>query len=160
MSNTEKTIADIALNESEVKVEQDVPTVDVVVNEVVEETVEAVKEVAPKVEPKKVESKKVEPKQVEPKQEVTEPSFVEPKKVSRYVPGYYRADKYLRIIKKLSYKNIVDSKGNIQKTYGTWATAGNMIEFKKGQETYLSEEDLTLPAIQRLIDTKVILRIG
>ena len=74
--------------------------------------------------------------------------------------GSYRADKYLRIIKKLSYKNTVDSKGNIQKTYGTWATAGNMIEFKKGQETYLSEEDLTLQAIQRLIDTKVILRIG
>lgn len=150
MSNTEKTIADKALNESEVKVEQDIPTVDLVVNEVVEETVEEVKEVAPKVEPKKV----------EPKQEVTEPSFVEPKKVSKYVPGYYRADKYLRIIKKLSYKNTVDSKGNIQKTYGTWATAGNMIEFKKGQETYLSEEDLTLQAIQRLIDTKVILRIG
>lgn len=155
MSNTEKTIADKALNESEVKVEQDIPAVDVVVNEVVEETVEEVKEVAPKVEPKKVESKKVEPKQ-----EVTEPSFVEPKKVSKYVSGYYRADKYLRIIKKLSYKNTVDSKGNIQKTYGTWATAGNMIEFKKGQETYLSEEDLTLQAIQRLIDTKVILRIG
>ena len=133
MSNTEKTIADKALNESEVKVEQDIPTVDLVVNEVVEETVEEVKEVAPK---------------------------VEPKKVSKYVPGYYRADKYLRIIKKLSYKNTVDSKGNIQKTYGTWATAGNMIEFKKGQETYLSEEDLTLQAIQRLIDTKVILRIG
>ena len=147
MSNTEKTIADKALNESEVKVEQDIPTVDLVVNEEVEEI-----EVAPKVEPKKV-----EPKQVV--KEVTEPK-VEPKKVSKYVPGYYRADKYLRIIKKLSYKNTVDSKGNIQKTYGTWATAGNMIEFKKGQETYLSEEDLTLQAIQRLIDTKVILRIG
>lgn len=127
MSNTEKTIADIALEGGE--------TAEVIKEEVAPVVEEVVKEV---------------------KKEVVKPV----KPVSKYVPGSYRAEKFLRIIKELTYKNVKNADGKIQKTHGTWATASNMIEFKKGIETILTAEDLELPAIQRLIDTKVIFRVG
>lgn len=138
MSNTEKTIADIALEGGE--------TAEVIKEEVAPVVEEAVKEVKKEV---------VKPvKQVE--KEIIKPV----KPVSKYVPGSYRAEKFLRIIKELTYKNVKNADGKIQKTHGTWATASNMIEFKKGIETILTAEDLELPAIQRLIDTKVIFRVG
>lgn len=79
---------------------------------------------------------------------------------SHYKPGNYRSDRFLRIIKELSHKHAKDANGNIQKTYGTWATDSNMIVFSKGVERRLTEDELKLPSIQRLIDSKVIYRVG
>lgn len=79
---------------------------------------------------------------------------------TRYLPGIYRSDKYMRIIKQLTYEHRKDSEGKVQKTYGTWARDDNMIIFRKGIETPLTESDVQLPAIQRLIDSKVIYRLG
>lgn len=79
---------------------------------------------------------------------------------SKYKPGVYRADKFMRIIKQLSHTHQRDENGKVQKTYGTWATEKNMIIFQKGVEKRLTAEDLALSAVQRLIDSKVIYRVG
>lgn len=81
-----------------------------------------------------------------------------PKK--KYLPGVYRSDKYMRIIKKLSYEIVKDAAGQVQKTYGTWAVPDNFIIFQKDVEKRLTAEDLKLPAIQNLIDSRVIYRVG
>ena len=78
----------------------------------------------------------------------------------RYLPGMYRSDRYMRIIKELTHVHRKDDNGKVQKTYGTWVRDDNMIVFKKGVETRLTAEDLTLPAVQRLIDSKIIYRLG
>lgn len=78
----------------------------------------------------------------------------------KYQAGVYRSDKFLRVIKELTYTHAKDDAGHIQKTYGTWANDKNMIIFSKGAERRLTEEELKLPVIQRLIDTKVIYRVG
>ena len=82
------------------------------------------------------------------------------KPAKKYIPGMYRADKFMRIIKELSFTHVKDANGTIQKTHGTWAKDKNMIIFKKGVETELTADDLKLPAIQRLIDSKIIYRMG
>lgn len=79
---------------------------------------------------------------------------------SGYKPGVYRSDKFLRIIKKLSYSHSKDASGQVQKTYGTWAKDDNMIVFSKGVEKRLTEADLELESIRRLIDSKTIYRVG
>lgn len=79
---------------------------------------------------------------------------------SKYLPGMYRSDKYMRIIKALTYTHRKDDAGKVHKTYGTWAKDDNMIIFKKGVETPLTAEDLELPAVQRLVDSKTIYRLG
>lgn len=87
------------------------------------------------------------------KQEVATPK-------KKYLPGVYRSDKYMRIIKKLSYEIVKDAAGQVQKTYGTWAVPDNFIIFQKDVEKRLTAEDLKLPAIQNLIDSRVIYRVG
>lgn len=85
------------------------------------------------------------------------------KKVSttrKYLPGVYRSEKFMRIIKALTFTHQKDDNGKIQKTYGTWANDKNMIIFPKGKDVRLSKEDVALTAIQRLIDSKVIFRVG
>lgn len=79
---------------------------------------------------------------------------------SKYKPGVYRSEKFLRIIKALTYQHKKDANGQVQRTYGTWATKDNVIVFQKGVEKRLSAEDVELQAIQRLIDSKVIYRVG
>lgn len=79
---------------------------------------------------------------------------------SKYKPGMYRAEKFMRVIKELSHTHQRDENGKVQKTYGTWANDKNMIIFQKGVERQLTAEDLKLPAIQRLIDSKTIFRVG
>lgn len=83
-----------------------------------------------------------------------------PTPTSKYKPGVYRADKFMRIIKEITAENKVDANGQVQKTYGTWVRDDNMIIFQKGVEKRLTKEDLALPTIQRLIDSKVIYRVG
>lgn len=78
----------------------------------------------------------------------------------RYKPGMYRSDKFMRVIKELTHTHSRDENGKVQKTYGTWANDKNMIVFQKGVERSLTEEDLKLPAVQRLIDSKTIFRVG
>lgn len=78
----------------------------------------------------------------------------------QYLPGMYRCDKFMRIIKELSYTHTKDDTGKIRKTHGTWSKAKNMIIFQKGVETRLTEDDLRLPAVRSLIDRKVIYRMG
>lgn len=92
--------------------------------------------------------------------EVVESKEVKPVKGAKYKPGVYRADKFLRIIKELTYQNKVGADGIVQKTYGTWAKEENMIIFQKGVEKRLTADDLKLVAIQRLIDSKTIYRVG
>lgn len=82
----------------------------------------------------------------------------EPKK--KYIPGMYRSDKFLRVIKELTFQNKKDAAGNVVKTYGTWANDKNVIIFNKNGERRLTEEDLQLTSIQRLIDSKTIYRVG
>lgn len=79
---------------------------------------------------------------------------------SKYKPGMYRSDKFMRVIKELTHTHSRDDSGKIQKTYGTWANDKNMVIFQKGVERPLTEEDLKLPSIQRLIDSKAIFRVG
>lgn len=79
---------------------------------------------------------------------------------SRYKPGNYRSEKFMRIIKELTHTHQRDDACKVQKTYGTWANDKNMIIFQKGVERPLTAEDLKLPAIQSLIDRKVIFRVG
>lgn len=79
---------------------------------------------------------------------------------SKYKPGMYRSDKFMRVIKELTHTHSRDENGKVQKTYGTWANDKNMIIFQKGVERPLNEEDLKLPAVQRLIDSKTIFRVG
>ena len=79
---------------------------------------------------------------------------------AKYKPGMYRSDRFMRIIKELTLTHQKDDSGKVKKTYGTWAKESNMIVFKKGVERYLNAEDLKLMAIQRLIDSKVIYRVG
>ena len=79
---------------------------------------------------------------------------------AKYKEGLYRSDKFLRIIKELTYTHQKDELGRVQKTYGTWANDRNMIVFSKGVERRLGSEELALPAIQRLIDQKTIYRVG
>lgn len=98
----------------------------------------------PKVQPKAAEEKAVEKKV--------------PNK--KYLAGMYRSDKFMRIIKELTYTHTKDENGKVQKTHGTWAKPQNMIIFQKGVETRLTEADVELPAIQRLIDSKAIYRMG
>lgn len=78
----------------------------------------------------------------------------------KYKPGMYRSDKFMRVIKELTHTHSRDENGKVQKTYGTWANDKNMIVFQKGVERPLTEEDLKLPAVQRLIDSKTIFRVG
>lgn len=79
---------------------------------------------------------------------------------SKYKAGLYRSDKFLRIIKELTYTHQRDELGRVQKTYGTWSNEKNMIIFSKGVERRLSEDEIALPSIQRLIDQKTIYRVG
>lgn len=98
---------------------------------------------APKTETK-TEEVKAETKKAEPK----------------FKGGLYRSDKFLRIIKRISYEHQKDDAGKIQKTYGTWAKADNFIIFSKGVEKRLTDEEVALPAVQRLIESKAIFRVG
>lgn len=84
----------------------------------------------------------------------------EVKSVSKHKAGVYRSDKYMRIIKALTVQHHKDSTGQITKTYGTWAKDDNFITFNKGVEKRLTQEEVDLPAIQNLIDSKVIYRVG
>lgn len=79
---------------------------------------------------------------------------------SKYQPGVYRADKFMRIIKAITMQHKTDASGQVQKTYGTWTKDDNMIIFQKGVEKRLSAEDVALPTIQRLIDSKAIYKVG
>ena len=81
-------------------------------------------------------------------------------KKSTYKAGLYRSDKFLRVIKSLSYEHRKDANGTVQKTYGTWAKDDNMIIFQKGVPRELTESDLQLPTIRRLIDSKAIFKVG
>ena len=82
------------------------------------------------------------------------------KQTTKYKGGMYRSDKFMRIIKTLSYEHQKDASGQIQKTYGTWSRENNVIVFQKNTEIRLSDEDVALPTIQRLIDSKSIYRVG
>lgn len=87
------------------------------------------------------------------------PAVAMPKE-RKYMPGMYRSDKFMRIIKELTYQHAKDENGKIRKTHGTWSNPKNMIVFQKGVETKLTEEDLKLPVIRSLIDRKTIYRLG
>lgn len=88
----------------------------------------------------------------------TEDKVKEP--VKKYLPGEYRADKFMRIIKELTTVNKKDAAGNVVKTYATWTKPENMIIFNKGINKRLTEDDLKLESIRRLIDSKTIYRVG
>lgn len=101
-------------------------------------------------------------KELEKKETIAETAIkgADSVKKGKYIPGTYRSDKFMRVIKALTYENQKDANGVVQKTYGTWAKESNMIVFQKNQERRLTAEDLELPAIQRLIDSKTIFRVG
>lgn len=85
---------------------------------------------------------------------------VEKKSNSGFKPGIYRAEKQMRIIREITYKDVKDANGQVTKTYGTWAKPENMINFVKGGEVHLTAADVALPAIQNLIKNKTIFRVG
>lgn len=78
----------------------------------------------------------------------------------RYLEGFYRSDRFMRIIKELTFEHAKDENGKVRKTHGTWSKASNMIIFQKGVETQLTDADLTLPAVRSLIDRKIIFKVG
>ena len=68
----------------------------------------------------------------------------------------YTSDKNFQVIKAITTQNVRGDNKKIEKSYPTWTDSSNFIEFKKGQKTALTQKDLELPAIKKLIKLNVI----
>lgn len=67
------------------------------------------------------------------------------------IPGNYTCKAPIRVIKKLEFRNKMNSDGSIARTYGTWTKPDNFYYFTPGKSTMLTEEDLKNSSIRGLI---------
>lgn len=70
----------------------------------------------------------------------------------------YTSDRNFQIIRKLTAKDVKGDSKKVERNIPTWTTEENFIVFKKGKPTSLSEEDLQLPTIKKLISSGIIKR--
>ena len=69
---------------------------------------------------------------------------------------YYTSDKNFQVVRRLTAQNVKGDNKKIEKTYPTWTDSANFINFKKGEKVGLTDTDLELPAIKKLISLNVI----
>lgn len=70
---------------------------------------------------------------------------------TKLIEGNYTCNKPIRVIKKIEYKNKMNTDGTVARTHGTWTKPENFYYFAPNQKTKLSAEDLKNPSLQNLI---------